>query len=245
MTLQELTILAVIPARGGSKGLPRKNIRALAGLPLIVHSIRCAALCPAIDRCIVSTDDEEIAAVARQHGGCVPFMRPSDLAGDETPMIDVLQHALRAMEAHDERRYDAVLLLDPTSPGRLPDDVARAIAIFVDDPDTDGVVGCSRPTFNPLWVGRVERDGYLEPLASIGTTLVRRQDAPVVYRINGQLYLFRRDSVLRGAWPAGRYRLLETPERRAFAIDEPYEFELAAMCIENGLIELPWLDPAG
>ena len=117
-------LLAVIPARGGSKGLPGKNIRPIAGLPLIAHSIRCAALSPEVDRCVVSTDCEEIASVARQHGGCVPFLRPAELAQDDTPMIPVLQHALREMEQRDAQRYETILLLDPTSPGRLPVDIA-------------------------------------------------------------------------------------------------------------------------
>src|SRR5215218_3886475 len=91
-------ILAIIPARGGSKGLPGKNIRPLAGLPLIAHSLRLAAMCPEITRCVVSTDDPAIADVARAHGGDVPFIRPRELAGDDTPMMPVLQHALSEVE---------------------------------------------------------------------------------------------------------------------------------------------------
>ncbi len=153
-------MLCVIPARGGSKGLPGKNIRPLGGLPLISHSIRCAALCPAIDRCVVSTDSEEIAAVARAHGGNTPFSRPPELATDTTPMLSVLQHALRTMEELDGRRYEALLLLDPTSPGRLPSDIALAGTLLESDPIADGVVGVSRPEFNPFWHCVIEKDGY-------------------------------------------------------------------------------------
>src|SRR5579884_3438939 len=100
-------LLAVIPARGGSKGLPGKNIRPLAGLALIAHSIKCAEMCSQIDRCIVSTDSEEIARCAKTSGGQVPFLRPPELAQDDTPTMPVLQHALQEMERIDGRRYES------------------------------------------------------------------------------------------------------------------------------------------
>src|SRR4051812_27480707 len=103
-------VLAVIPARGGSSGLPGKNIRSFAGLPLIAHSIRCAAMCPRITRTIVSTDSEEIAAVARAHGGDAPFLRPAELAGGDTPMWPVLKHALEQVELDERQPYDFLAL---------------------------------------------------------------------------------------------------------------------------------------
>src|SRR4051812_8742805 len=112
--------LAVVPARGGSRGLPGKNVRPLAGLPLLVHSLRCAALAPDVTRTVVSTDSAEIAQVARAHGADVPFLRPAELATDEAPMMPVLAHAVAAVEAEEGRAYGSVLLLDPTSPGRTP-----------------------------------------------------------------------------------------------------------------------------
>src|SRR4051794_37978762 len=129
--------LAVIPARGGSRGLPGKNIRSLAGLPLLVHSLRCAALAPEIARTVVSTDSAKIAEVARAHGGDVPFLRPAALATDEAPMMPVLAHAVAAVEAEEGRAYGSVLLLDPTSPTRLPEDVTRAVALLEADPAAD------------------------------------------------------------------------------------------------------------
>src|SRR5690348_11806624 len=131
--------LAVIPARGGSKGLPRKNIRPLAGLPLLVHSLRCTARVPRIARTIVSTDDAEIAEVARAHGGDVPFIRPAELARDDTPMLPVLKHALLEVERLEGRTYGSLLLVDPTSPGRLPGDIDSAFAILDADASADGV----------------------------------------------------------------------------------------------------------
>jgi N-acylneuraminate cytidylyltransferase len=237
-------ILCVIPARGGSKGLPGKNIRPLAGLPLIAHSIRCAGMCPRVSRAIVSTDSGEIAAVARAHGAAVPFMRPPELAGDRTPMLPVLQHALREMERIDGARYGSVLLLDPTSPGRVPSDVAECARRLEADPRADGVVGVSRPEFNPYWHCMVERDGYMAPLIPGAGSFARRQDLPAVFRINASVYLWRRDFLLEagGSWMGGRHLMHEIPESRAIHIDDIDEFERADLMIRHGLIRFPWME---
>src|SRR6266540_2157187 len=184
-------MLAIVPARGGSKGLPGKNIRPLAGLPLIAHSILFAARCPEIDRCIVSTDSREIARVARSFGGDVPFMRPASLAADDTPMWGVIRHALQRVEKAEQRTYDCVLLLDPTSPARESSDVAGVLRRLEESPDADGVIGVSRPDFNPIWHCVVERDGWMSDLIEGGGVSDRRQDVGVVYRINGSIYLWR------------------------------------------------------
>lgn len=236
-------LLCVVPARGGSKGLPGKNLRLLAGFPLVVHPIRCAALCPAIDRCIVSTDSDEIAGVARAHGAIVPFLRPAELATDTAPMLGVVQHALRAMERIDQRRYETLLLLDPTSPGRLPADIDAATRLLQDDDAADGVVGVSRPEFNPLWHCVVPRGGYAEPLIAGAGTYTRRQDVPDVFRINATLYLWRRDFLLnvRQSWMEGKLRLLEIPEARAIHIDDADELARADLLVRHGHLQFPWL----
>jgi len=232
--------LAVIPARGGSKGVPDKNIKALAGLPLVVHSIELARRCPDLARAVVSTDSERIAAVAREAHGDVPFLRPAELARDDTPMLPVLRHALEELDP-DCARYDLLLLLDPTSPGRLPDDVARAHEVLREDSSADGVVAVSEPSFNPLWTAVFDRDGYVEPAweGSYG----RRQEVPRVLRINAALYLFRTEFLRRvhGSWQNGRHRGLEIPELRAFHLDSEDDFELCELVLERGLVRLPWL----
>lgn len=234
--------LAVIPARGGSRGLPGKNIRTLADLPLIVHSLRCAALVPRLTDVIVSTDDPSIATVARDAGGDVPFMRPTELAGDNTPMMPVLRHALDQMEASRGRKYRSLLLLDPTSPGRTPNDIEHAFTLLGADPTANGVVACSRPTFNPFWVGVVERAGYIAAAFESGR-YARRQDVPPFYRINGALYLWRTEFVRSApdAWPLDKHLMLEIPEQRAFSIDDLAEFEMADLLLRSGRLELPWL----
>jgi N-acylneuraminate cytidylyltransferase len=237
-------LLAVIAARGGSKGLPGKNTRMLAGLPLIEHSLRLAALCPEIVRTIVSTDSEEIASVARRAGADVPFLRPPELAGDETPTWPVVQHALEQVDPAGER-FSAVLLLDPTSPGRLPEDVAGAARLLEARADVDGVIGVSEPHFNPIWTAVVERDGRLEPLLPEAVQYERRQDVPRVLRINAAIYLWRASFVRasRGeSWLDAHYLPWEIPERRAFHIDTADDFELAELLLSHGFVTLPWLE---
>ena len=238
-------LLAVIPARGGSKGLPGKNVKPFAGLPLIAHSILFAKLCPEIDRCLVSTDSAEIADAARRVGGEVPFMRPAALAQDDTPLWPVLRHALAWAEAAQHAPYDAVLLLDPTSPGREPRDVSESLQRLLSAPAADGVVGVSRPDFHPIWHSVIERDGWMTDLHPEGTAVDRRQGLPTVYRINGSLYLWRAAFVRRleaGHWrQMGKHLLHEIPERRAMSIDTADEFERAEALVKSGIITLPWM----
>lgn len=238
-------ILAVIPCRGGSKGLPGKNIRPLAGLPLVAHSIRFARLCPEIAQCIVSTDNKEIAAVALAYGGEVPFMRPTELAQDDTPMWPVLQHALRDMERRNACTYGSLLLLDPTSPGRYRVDLQQAIQILEQDARYVGVVTASEPHFNPRWVCIETRpDGSIAPCVPGADSYTRRQDVPVVYRINGALYLWRRDHVLdsdKADLYARPHSFVAIPEDRAIHIDEIKDFNLAEILIREGWVRLPWL----
>jgi len=237
-------ILAVIPARGGSKGLPGKNIRPLAGLPLIAHSIACARLCSSLTRTIVSTDSEEIADVARAHGGDVPFLRPAALASDSAPMWPVLRHALDFVEKEEGREYTFVVLLDPTSPPRLPEDIEACIGRLNEVPEADGIVAVSRPEFNPLWLCVVERDGWMEDLNPGASSFARRQDVPVVFRINATLYVWRASFMKREArdWRGpGRHLLHEIPEARAVHIDDADEFAKAEALIGAGLLRLPWL----
>ncbi|MGH7439193.1 MAG: hypothetical protein ACRENE_26205 [Polyangiaceae bacterium] len=159
-------------------------------------------------------------------------------------MMAVVQHATRTIEAIDGVRFGRVLLLDPTSPGRYPEDIDRAHALLDADPGADGAVACSRPTFNPFWVGVVARDGYLAPAFDGGARYTRRQDVPTFMRINGALYLWLRDYAASPpkSWAEGKLLPLEIPEQRAFSIDDRQEFELIRVLIESGLVALPWLE---
>ncbi|TAJ10874.1 MAG: acylneuraminate cytidylyltransferase family protein [Nitrospirae bacterium] len=237
-------MLAVIPARGGSKGLPGKNIRPFAGLPLIAHSVLLAKACPEIARAIISTDAEEIAAVAQRHGGEVPFLRPAELARDDTPLWDVIRHALATVESREGLRYDYLVLLDPTTPCRLPEQIAEAYRRLEANPSADGIVGVSKPDFNPVWHSVVEREGWMTDLIPNGGNYARRQDAPTVCRINGTLYIWRAEFVRRSeaGWRNhGRHLMYEVADFAAISIDTLEEFERAELFVTSGRFPLPWL----
>lgn len=240
----DFKILAVIPARGGSKGLPGKNIRPFMGLPLIAHTILFAKMCPEIDRCIVSTDSSDIAQAARDFGAEVPFIRPSELSGDDTPLWPVLRHALSAIEEQEKSSYDALLLLDPTSPGRAPANLAVMRSRLLENPQADGVVSVARPAFNPIWHCVTEQDGWMENLLPEGASYDRRQDVPRVFRIDGSLYLWRARFVRqdRGSWRReGRHLLHEVRDLSAWSIDTEEQFEVAELLVKSGKVSLPWL----
>jgi CMP-N,N'-diacetyllegionaminic acid synthase len=238
--------IAIVPARGGSKGLPGKNVRLLADLPLIAHSIRFAQLCPQIDRCIVSTDSEEIARAAHEAKGEVPFLRPAELAQDSTPMLPVLQHAVGTIEAMEGKRYESIILLQPTSPFRIPEDVSDALEIMTQDSHAVGVVAVSIPSFNPKVVCVEERNGYLE--WAFGTNVYTcRQDAAPVYRINGVLYVWKRDYLMRSSVNqlyAAPHRVLVIPEERAIDIDSLHDFQVGEALVRAGMLKLPWCERA-
>ena len=241
-------MLAIIPARGGSKGLPGKNLRPLAGLPLLVHAIELARRSPEIARTLVSTDSAEIAEVARAAGGEAPFLRPLGLAGDDTAMLPVLQHAVRWQEETTGERVDTVLLLQPTGPLRLPQDVARAAESLAADVHAVGVMAVSEMPFHPRYVcTEPDERGYLRRAFRDAPQVTRRQDLPVVYRINGLLYLWRRDylmSISSVDLDSAIHRPLVLPKERAIDIDDEYDFRLAEWTLASGLVRLPWLDPA-
>jgi CMP-N,N'-diacetyllegionaminic acid synthase len=235
-------ILAVVPARGGSKGLPGKNLRPLAGLSLLGHAVHLSERCPSLAATVVSTDDRAIADEAARLGVDV-LIRPAELARDETPMWPVLQHALATLDA-DGSRYSALVLIDPTSPLRLPEDVERAVALLESRADADGVVSVSRPHFEIVWQSVVTgEDGVLEPLVPGSARYVRRQDVPAALFVNGGVYAWR-SAFVRGAdddWLRGRNLALETPGLRARTIDTEEDLAVCEALLAAGVVRLPWL----
>jgi N-acylneuraminate cytidylyltransferase len=234
----------VIPARAGSKGLPGKNIRPFAGVPLIAHSILYARMCPQIGTVVVSTDSAEIAAVAAKYDAAPPFLRPAALAQDDTPMMPVLQHALAKLEEVAGTTFAYVVLLDPTSPGREPADIAEAFDRLKSNPSADGIVSVSRPDFNPLWNCVTDQNGWMADAFPAAKHFARRQDAPVVYRINGALYIWRADFIRHTSslWrDAGKHLMYEIPESRAMSIDTLDEFRRCEALVQAGLIHFSWL----
>src|SRR5215467_7191313 len=196
-----LKVLGVVTARGGSKGLPGKNLRLLAGKPLIAHTIETARESRALDRLILSTDDEAIAAAGRAYGCDVPFMRPAALARDETPHLPVLQHAVQWLREHDRYEPDAVMILQPTSPLRRAADIRDSIAVL-ERSGADSVVSVSEVPahYNPMRTLRVGDDGLATLFVTgepVRRRINRRQDMPTAWTMNGAIYLFRA-SVLAG-----------------------------------------------
>jgi N-acylneuraminate cytidylyltransferase len=240
--LSEPRVLAVVPARGGSKGLPGKNLLPLASLPLLEHSLRFAHLSREIERTIVSTDSGEIAQAARDAGAEVPFLRPAELARDETPMWPVLRHALECVDP-DGDAYDLLVLLDPTAPAREHADLRRALDLLDMHPDADGVVAVAEPSFNPVWQTVVERDGFVEHAFPEGARYTRRQDAPRSLFVCGTLYVWRTSFVRaeEKSWFHGRLVPIEIPRERAITVDGEHDLRLLEVLVAAGVIRLPWL----
>lgn len=182
-------VLALIPARGGSKGIPGKNIIEVAGLPLIAHSIRSAQKSKLIDRIVVSTDSRKIAKVAKKYGVEVPFLRPKKIAGDKSPTIDAVLHALGWLEEHGEK-FDAVALLEPTSPLRKNDDIDNAIKLFLKNFNkTDAVVSVGEVHLEHPSVMKMIEKNYLKPFLSSKRKIHQRQQLSKVYFPYGVIYL--------------------------------------------------------
>jgi CMP-N-acetylneuraminic acid synthetase len=178
--------LALIPARGGSKGIPRKNVRVFSGRPLIEWTIDAARKSDVPARVVVSTEDPEIAAISRRAGAEVPFTRPARLALDESTAIDVVLSALDWFEEHERWIPETVLLLQPTSPLRSADDLRGAAQRLVAS-GADAVVSVQRAQENPFWMKTTDDAGRLHNLLEAPS--LRRQDLPSVYLLNGAIYL--------------------------------------------------------
>ena len=224
-----MDVLAVIPARAGSKGVPGKNTRQLGGRPLLAYSCGAAGQSRYVTRTIVSTDDEAIADVARASGAEVPFLRPAALAADDTPMIDVLVHALATLRQTDGYVADVVVLLQPTSPLRTAAHVDAALTELLQT-DADSVVSVVEVphAFSPVSVMQLVNDRLL-PYAGAGQAPTRRQDKPRVYARNGPAVLAVRSAVLeRGSLYGDHIRPLIMAAEDSVDIDTPFDFELAA-----------------
>ncbi len=187
-----MSVLAVITARGGSKGLPGKNIRPLGGIPLIGWSVRAAHAAQLVDRTVVSTDDAGISAAASQFGCEVPFMREPRLAADDTPSVDVVLDVIDRVPG-----FDIVVLLQPTSPLRTAADIDNAIRLCVDSGAT-GCVSVREAEESPYWMYNLDASGRMMPILDVNRRGLRRQDLPVVHVLNGAVYVVRAE-VLRSA----------------------------------------------
>lgn len=230
-------VLAVIPARGGSKGVPRKNLRAMAGKPLIAWTVEAArAVGDLIANVVVSTDDPEIAEAARSCGAYVPFLRPSHLAEDRTPMLPVLQHAVSLVEDEYNTRFDWVLLLQPTAPLREPADIRSAL-LLAQTTDCDSVISVVQVfAVHPILMKRIENN-RLRPFVLEEKEGTRRQDyQPPAYMRNGAIYLTRRDVLMadNSIWGKSICPYV-MPEERSASIDNEIDFRVCEAFLEARL----------
>jgi len=236
-----LKVLGVVTARGGSKGIPGKNLKLLAGKPLIAYTIDAAIASGLFDRLILSTDDPAIADAARRCGCEVPFLRPADLARDETPHLPVLQHAVSWLETHGGYRPDLVMILQPTSPLRQPRHIREAVDTLTRT-GADSVVSVHAvPTHHhPLRMLRVDASGAATLFLTgepVRRRVNRRQDLPDAWVMNGAIYLFGR-SVLFDAEPSlygDRSAAYVMPARDGLSVDDLDDWAEAERAIEMNL----------
>lgn len=219
-------VLGLIPARGGSKGIQDKNLRPLAGRPLLAYAIEAAARSGVVDRIVVSTDSTRIAELALALGAEVPCLRPAELALDETPMLPVVQHAIVALESLGWSP-EIILLLQPTAPLRRPEHLRRAVEELVEE-RCDAVVSVvAIPAhFSPHYAMRIDA-GRLVPYMPDGDRYTRRQDVPTAYSRDGTVYACRGDVVMAGSLYGRDCRPLVLSEEETVNIDTMSDWERA------------------
>lgn len=229
-------VLAVVPARGGSKGVKLKNLRPVGGVPLVALAGKIAAQCEFIDRAVVSTDHDEIARVAEQAGLLAPFRRPESLSGDRIGDWDVLMHALREMETRDGATYDIVLMLQPTSPSRTPKHVRDCTEKLVSGGfDSVWTVSETDSKGHPLKQFVVRPDGEMDYYDPAGAKIIARQQLTPVYHRNGIAYAITRHCLVEQKSIKGTRCGALVIEGNVINIDTEYDLALADFLIARGL----------
>jgi N-acylneuraminate cytidylyltransferase len=230
-------VLAIIPARGGSKGIPRKNLALVNGLPLVAHSIGHALASTAVTRTIVSTDDEEIADLSLKFGAEVPFLRPAALAGDHVLDLPVFQHVLEELRQRESYLPDVVVHLRPTTPYRRIEWIGDAIQLLVENPVADSVRSVSHPNQHPYRMFRLDDHNFLEPLMRNEHPtpyLLRRQDLPPLYYYNCVLDVTRPSTIFEKQSMTGDKILAYViPADEVIDVDTNRDLQVARFLFEN------------
>ena len=229
---KKTNVLAIIPARGGSKRIPKKNIRNLAGKPLICYSIEAAKRSKFINKIIVSTDDMEIAKIAGKCGAEV-IMRPKSLAQDKTPTIPVLQHAVSFLKENENYSPEIIVLLQPTSPLRNSGDIDITIKKLIDENSDSAETFCEVKE-HPASMFRI-KNGMAFPIDKKNLKK-RTQDLPKLYRENGAVYAFKKDLLMKKGTVYGKKHLpVIMPAERSIDIDEEIDFSIAELIMKKGI----------
>ncbi|MBI4589775.1 MAG: acylneuraminate cytidylyltransferase family protein [Candidatus Rokubacteria bacterium] len=231
-------VFGIIPARGGSKRLPGKNLRVLGRMSLLGHAVASACEASTLDRFIVSTDSAEIADEARRHGAEVPFLRPPELATDDAAMVPVLQHAVSWLEATAGIRPDLVVTLQPASPFRTGTDIDRTVRKLLET-GADSAQTVTEAAYHPFFMSALDGDRAI-PLFPDGHKFVRRQDAPPVYQPSGAVYVTRYHVLMKQGRVLGEdNRAVVTGFEASVNIDTEWDFLLAQLILREGRAAVP------
>ena len=241
MSRQGYQILAVIPARGGSKGIPRKNLCKVAGLSLVGHAARVVRSLSWLDRAILSTEDEEIAAEGKKHGLTVPFLRPQELAGDNVKSVDLWRQGWLSCEAFYRCHFDLSILLEPTSPLRLPEDIEKTVDVLIGGSYLAAATVSRAPAhFTPHKCLTVDEKGLIGFFLEEGARYSLRQDIPPFYYRNGICYAVTRKALLEHGTILEKDCAAVIIERPVVNIDEPLDLEIADFLYRRQKEQLPW-----
>lgn len=235
--MDKTEVLAIIPARGGSKSIPRKNIRPFAGHPLIAYSISAGLAAETVTRVIVSTDDEEIAAISRRYGAETPFLRPAEFSEDNTPDLPVFQHALEWLHKNEDYLPEIVVQLRPTSPFRRVQHIDQAVYRLLEHPEVDSVRTVCIPFQNPFKMWRIGQDGIMQPLLQTEFEEpynMPRQALPEVYWQTGYVDAARVDTILtKNSMTGTRILPLVIDPSEWIDIDSPDDWRRAERLLES------------
>lgn len=220
-------MIAIIPARGGSKGLPGKNILPFCGKPLIAWTIEAALACKSLDRVIVSTDSEEIADTARTFGAEVPGLRPQELARDNSSAIDVYIYLWEQLTGKSRSAPVPFVVLQPTSPLRITEDIYSAIGLFREK-EADSVVSVAEATHPPVWAKKIDENGVLKNYFETSQSLSNRQQIPIAFMPNGAIFIFKKDLVeTKRNYYSDKTYPYQMPFERSIDIDNIWDFRIA------------------
>lgn len=235
-------ILVTICARGGSKGVSNKNIRLLLGKPLIAYTIEQAQKWGGASEVVVSTDSTKIAELAKKYNAQVPFIRPADLATDESPKIPAIRHALKACEEIYQKKYDIVVDLDPTAPIRKENDIENCYQLFIKKkPKTlfSVVTAHKNPYFN--MVEEKSTNGFISLCKELPKSVHRRQDAPLVYDMNASIYIYGRDYLLdeTNKGPCSAESIVyEMDQLSSYDVDREIDFKFIEFLAKESMVQL-------
>lgn len=233
------SVLVIIPARAGSKGLANKNIMKLGDMPLIAYSINAANHSTYLDRIIVSTDSPEIANIAKEYGANVPFLRPAEFAADMSPNSEFILHVLRWLDVNENKSYDILCVLQPTSPFRKSKDIDLSLEKFMNSKSADSLVSINETRRTPYWMKTIDDGGFIRNFIEHKEINSRRQDLPKIYEPNGAIYIMAcSDFVKFETFYTSKTTFYLMDQTSSVDIDDILDFKLAELILKENLVEL-------